>query len=43
MSEAFCGDQRFEWGLVNRLQMKVYIYYKTLPNRIRIQKSAFKN
>ena len=43
MFEAFCGDQRFEWGWVNRLQMKVYIYYKTLPNRIRIQKSAFKN
>ena len=29
--------------MINMLQMKVYIQFKTLSNRMRIRKSAFKN
>ena len=40
--EAFCGDQRLEQGLINMLQMKMYIYCKTLSNHTRIQKAHLK-
>ena len=29
--------------MINMLQMKVYVQFKTLSNRMRIRKSAFKN
>ena len=41
--EAFWGDQRSKLGLIDILQMKVCICFKTFSKWIRIQKSIFKN
>ena len=39
----FLGDQILKQGLINVLQLKVFICCKTLSNRIRTQMSVFKN